>query len=149
MRSPARALFVALGALLAFGVAPAYAAGARAEVVVELRAPPVSEQAPLTQLRDRRGHVDLQRLGPRLALAALARQQRAAELRLQAAAPGLHVSARMRIVMDALVVTLPRSELGRLVGRPGVRSVWPAVTYVAQADDTAPVLGWLRVLTAE
>ena len=60
------------------------AARPRAEVVVELRAPPVSERAPLTQLRDRRGHVDLQRLGPRLALAAIARQQRAAELRLQA-----------------------------------------------------------------
>ena len=52
VRLPARALFVALGALLAFAAAPAYAAAARAEVVVELRAPPVSEHAPLTQLRD-------------------------------------------------------------------------------------------------
>ena len=136
MRLPARALFVALGALLAFAAAPAYAAAVRAEVVVELRAPPVSERAPLTQLRDPRGHVDLGRLGPRLALAALARQQRDAELRLRRAAPGLRVTARMRTVMDALVVTLPRSELSRLAAVPGVRRVWPAVTYVAQADDT-------------
>jgi minor extracellular serine protease Vpr len=135
VRLPARALFFALGAL-AFVAAPAYAAGARAEVVVELRAPPVSERAPLTQLRDPRGHVDLQRLGPRLALATLARQQHVAELRLERAAPGLRVSARMRTVMDALVVSLPRSELGRLAAVPGVRRVWPAVTYVAQADDT-------------
>jgi minor extracellular serine protease Vpr len=136
VRSPARALFVALAALPACAVAPAYAAGARAEVVVELRAPPVSASASLTQLRDRRGHVDLQRLGPRLALAELARAQSAAELRLQRAAPGLRVSARMRTVMDALVVTVPRSELSRLASVPGVRRVWPSVTYVAQADDT-------------
>ena len=105
MKLPARALFVALGALLAFAAAPAYAASARAEVVVELRAPPVSERAPLNQLRDARGHVDLGRMAPRLALAALARDQRAAELRLRRAAPGLQVSSRMRTVMDALVVT--------------------------------------------
>ena len=36
--------------------------------------------------------------------------------------------------MDALVVTLPRSELSRLAGVPGVQRVWPAVTYHAQAD---------------
>jgi minor extracellular serine protease Vpr len=108
----------------------------RAEVVVELRAPSVSARAPLTQLRDARGHVDLQRLGPRLALAALAGQQHAAELRLRRAAPGLQVSARMRIVMDALIVTLPRSELSRLAAVPGVRRVWPAVTYHSQMDDT-------------
>jgi minor extracellular serine protease Vpr len=134
VRLPARALFVALGALLAFAAAPAYAGSARAEVVVELRAPPVSEGAPLSQLRDARGHVDLGRMGPRLALAALARDQHAAELRLRRAAPGLHVSSRLRTVMDALVVTLPRSELGRLSGVPGVLRVWPAVTYHAQAD---------------
>ena len=93
MRLPARALFVALGALLALAAAPVYAASMRAEVVVELRAPPVSEPAPMSQLRDARGHVDLQRLGPRLALAALAREQHAAELRLRRAAPGLRVTA--------------------------------------------------------
>ena len=136
MRLPARALLFALGALLAFAAAPASAAATRAEVVVELRAPPVSERAPLTQLRDPRGHVDLRRLGPRLALAALARQQHHAELQLRRAAPGLRVSARLRTVMDALVVTLPRSELSLLAAVPGVRRVWPAVTYVAQADDT-------------
>jgi subtilisin family serine protease len=135
VKLPARALFVAFGALLAFAAAPAYAAATRAEVVVELRAPSLAERAPLTQIRDQHGHVDLQRFGPRLALASLARQQHAAELRLRRAAPGLLVSAQLRTVMDALVVTLPRSELSRLAAVPGVRRVWPAVTYHAQADD--------------
>jgi subtilisin family serine protease len=138
---PARALFVAFGALLAFAAAPAYAAAARAEVIVELRAPPLSERGPLTQLRDSRGHVDLERLGPRLALAAIARQQSAAEARLRRAAPGLRVSARMRTVMDALVVTLPRSELSKLASVPGVRRVWPAVTYLAETDRVPTVVG--------
>ena len=141
MRLPARALFVALGALLAWAAAPVYAASTRAEVVVELSAPPVSEAATMSQVRDARGHVDLQRLGPRLALAALARGQHAAELRLKRAAPGLHVSARMRTVMDALVVTVPRSELSRLAGVPGVRRVWPAVTYHSQSDRVPTVVG--------
>jgi minor extracellular serine protease Vpr len=143
VRLPARALFVALGALLAFAVAPAYAASARAEVVVELSAPPVSEDAPLTQLRDAHGHVDLSRFGPRLALAAIARDQRDAEARLRRAAPGLRVSGRLRTVMDALIVSVPRSELSRLAAVGGVRRVWPAVTYRAQAisstlSDNAP-----------
>ena len=104
--------------------------------MVELRAPPVSRARAADQLRDPRGHVDLQRLGPRLALASLARQQRAAELRLERAAPGLRVSARMRTVMDALVVNAAAQRARRLAAVPGVRRVWPAVTYVAQADDT-------------
>ena len=110
---------------------------------MELGAPPVSEDASLTQLRDAHGHVDLARFGPRLALAAVARSQRAAEARLRRAAPGLRVTARMRTVMDALVVTVPRSELSRLANVAGVRRVWPAVTYRPEAvtgseADNAP-----------
>jgi minor extracellular serine protease Vpr len=142
VRLPARALFVAL-ALLASAAAPAFAraAASRAEVVVELKAPPVVERAAMTQLRDARGHVDLHRLGPRLALAAVAREQRAAALRLRQAAPGLHVRARMSTVMDALVVTLPRSELPLLGGVAGVKQVWPAVTYRGETDRVPTVVG--------
>jgi minor extracellular serine protease Vpr len=136
-------MFVVLGALLASATAPALAlaSASRAEVVVELKAPPVAERAPLTALRDARGHVDLRRMGPRLALASLAREQRAAALRLKHAAPGLRVRARMSTVMDALVVTLPRSELARLAGVPGVKRVWPAVTYHAETDRVPTVVG--------
>ncbi len=68
-------------------------------------------------MRDAGGHVDLRRLGPRLALAAVAREQRAADQALRRAAPGLRWRAHLSTVMDALVVTLPRSELERLGGR--------------------------------
>jgi hypothetical protein len=60
-----RALFVVLGALLAFGAAPAFAAATRAEVVVELKGAPVAGRVPLSQLRDAHGHVDLQRMARR------------------------------------------------------------------------------------
>ena len=143
MTLPARALLFALGALLASATAPglALASSARAEVVVELKGSPVAERAPLAQLRDARGHVDLQRLGPRLARAEIQREQRAAAQRLKRAAPGLRVRARMTTVMDALVVTLPRSELSRLAGVRGVKRVWPAVTYHAQTDRVPQVVG--------
>ena len=128
-----RALFVVLGALLAFGAAPAFAAATRAEVVVELKGAPVAERVPLSQLRDSHGHVDLQRMGPRLALAALAREQRAAIVRLRRAAPGLLVRGHLRTALDGLDVTLPRSELSRLGAVADVKRVWPAVTYRPEA----------------
>ena len=147
MTLPARALLFALGALLASATAPgiALASSARAEVVVELKGSAVAERAPLSQLRDARGHVDLQRLGPRLARAEIEREQRAAAQRLKRAAPGLQVRARMSTVMDALVVTLPRSELSRLAGVRGVKRVWPAVTYHAQTDRVPTVVGALAI----
>ena len=43
--------------------------------------------------------------------------------------------------MDALVVTLPRSQLPRLAGVAGVKQVWPAVTYRAQTDRVPTVVG--------
>ena len=69
------------------------------------------------------------------------REQRAAAARLKRAAPGLRVRAHMSTVIDALVVTLPRSELSRLAGVPGVKRVWPAVTYHAQTDQVPAVVG--------
>jgi minor extracellular serine protease Vpr len=140
---PARALLIALGALLASATVPglALASSSRAEVVVELKGAPVAERAPLAQLRDSRGHVDLQRLGPRLARAQIAQEQRAAAERLERAAPGLRVRARMSTVIDALVVTLPRAQLSRLAGVHGVQRVWPAVTYHAQTDQVPAVVG--------
>ena len=47
----------------------------------------------------------------------------------------------MTTVMDALVVTLPRRHLSRLAGVPGVKHVWPAVTYRAQTDRVPTVVG--------
>jgi minor extracellular serine protease Vpr len=141
---PARALLVALGALLASAAAPGLAlasSSSRAEVVVELRAPSVAARASLAELRDARGHVDLHRLGPRVALAELRREQAAIALRLRRAAPGLRVRAHMTTVMDALVVTLPRAELARLARVRGVRRVWPSVTYRAQTEGVPAVVG--------
>ena len=143
MTLPARALLVALGALLASAAAPGLvlASSSRAEVVVELKAPPVAARTSLAEMRDARGHVDLHRFGPRLALAAVRREQSAAALRLRGAVPGLLVRGHMTIVMDALVVTLPRAELARLAGVPGVRRVWPSVTYRAQIEGVPTVVG--------
>ena len=47
----------------------------------------------------------------------------------------------MRTVMDALVVTVPRNQLRLLAGVPGVKHVWPAVTYRAQTDRVPTVIG--------
>ena len=128
-----RALFVVVGALPAIGAVPAQAAPSRAEVVVELTGAPLAQRTPLAQLRDAQGHVDLRRRGPRLALAALAREQRAAVARLRRAAPGLQVRGHLTTVLDGLDVTVPRSELPRLAAVAGVARVWPAVTYRSQA----------------
>jgi minor extracellular serine protease Vpr len=137
-----RALFLVLGALPAIFAAPALGASTRAEVVVELTGAPVAQRLPLSQLRDSHGHVDLQRMGPRLALAALAHEQRAALGRLRLAAPGLRVRGRLTTVIDGLEVTVPRGELARLSAVPGVARVWPAVTYRSQATQlTGTVAG--------
>ena len=133
MRSTVRALFVVLGALPALSAAPALGASTRAEVVVELTGAPVAGRTPLAQLRDGQGHVDLRRMGPRLALAALAREQGSAVARLQRAAPGLRVRGHLTTVIDGLDVSLPRSELSRLSSVAGVARVWPAVRYHAES----------------
>ena len=69
----------------------------------------------------------------------LAREQRAAVGRLQRAAPGLRVRGHLRTVMDALVVTVPRSELARLAARGAARVA--GVTYRSQAVSVVQLAG--------
>ena len=148
MKRTVGALFVVLAALPALAAVPAQAAPARAEVVVELTGASLAQRTPLAQLRDAAGHVDVRRMGPRLALAALAREQRAAVARLRRAAPGLQVRGHLTTVLDGLDVTVPRSELPRLSAVAGVARVWPAVTYRSQALQlTGSTLGSLDTQT--
>jgi subtilisin family serine protease len=139
VRTARRALAaVAVAAAAATLAAPASAAPRRVEVVVELRPVPVTQQV-APRLLETAGHLGTTSFDARLGLALVAREQATATARMQAAVPSMRVMGRLRYVMDALRVTAPPSQLGRLARVPGVAHVWPSMTY-HPLDDRVPTV---------
>ena len=137
--------FVSLLALLALVAGaqarPEPASGPLVEVVVSLAGPPLADTLPARQLADR-GEARVRRLDLHAPasvsrLRMLASAQRALEARLEAAVPEASVRWRYRIVANGLTLVAPRSELGRISRLPGVRTVYPSVSY-RPALDRAP-----------
>jgi len=74
--------------------------------------------------------------------AAYARQMAAAQSalvrRVQSAIPSAQVRWRYRLVANGFAVVVPRSEVARLAGLPGVARVWPNVRYHALGEADGP-----------
>jgi subtilisin family serine protease len=128
--------------------APAAAAASkRVEVVVELKAPGLAASVPRGALHGPDGRYSPHAFGSRLALPGIESAQQQVAAGLRRAAPGLKVRARLQIVMDALVVTVPVREEPRLADVRGVRRVWASVVHRVQTDrvptliDAVPLWG--------
>jgi subtilisin family serine protease len=150
-------------ALLALLALTALSAGAEArsggptgplvQVVVALEQPPLAEAAPARALAGRRATRRLSLNAPAsvVHLRRLASAQSSVQERLEAAVPQASVRWRYRIVANGLAVVLPAAQVGRLANVPGVRAVYPSVTYRPALDRAPPQIGapqlWGQELT--
>src|SRR5262245_22304921 len=118
--------------------------GPLVEVVVALEQAPLATSTPARTLAIRSGAVrklSLRAPASVSRLRTLASAQRSVQERLEAAVPDAAVRWRYRIVANGLAVVLPSSEVGRLAGVPGVRTVYPSVTYRPSLDRAPPQIG--------
>jgi subtilisin family serine protease len=129
-------------------VGPAAAATPRTEVVVTLHAPSLAQatfqsRALTTAARTKR--LDVRTPTSVGYLRGLAAAQRTLQSRIATAVPAAHVRWRYSIVLNALAVDLPLSEISRVAGLPGVARVYPSVRYhslgpAAPTLDQTPAL---------
>ena len=97
-------------------------AGAQTEVVVQLSAPPLA------------------RAGGSAAVRRIAAEQRTFTIALRRSIPGARVRWRYRHVANGLAVALPRTEVSRLPGLPGVTRVYADVAYHPTAGPDAATI---------
>jgi subtilisin family serine protease len=107
----------AAAAAVAFsgGAAGAPAPPSETEVVVTLKAPPLSAFGAIAGHRTYAGELHA--------------AQDALASRIVTAVPGSRIRWRYTHVLDGLAVVLPRSAIGSLAAVPGVARVWPNVRY--------------------
>jgi subtilisin family serine protease len=123
---------------------PGHTPGPLVEVVVALDGAPLADSGQLRRLSAHGRTVrrlDLHARATVSRLRTLASAQRSAESRLEAAVPDASVRLRYRIVANGLAVTVPASEVGRLEHLPGVKTVYPSVTYRAALDRAPQQIG--------
>ena len=114
--------------------------GPLVEVVLALEQAPLADTAPSRSLTARNAvarRLDVHESASVSHLRSLASAQRSLQDRLEEAVPGASVRWRYRIVANGLAVVLPASEVDRAGRLPGVRMVYPSVTY-GPALDRAP-----------
>ena len=116
------------------------AAGPLVEVIVQLDGASLAAAAPARELSGRdtaRRRLSLRAPASVSRLRSLASAQRTVEARLEAAMPEASVRWRYRVVANGLAVVLPAAKVPSLSRLPGVRAVFPSVTY-RPALDRAP-----------
>ncbi|HEY0416500.1 MAG TPA: S8 family serine peptidase [Gaiellaceae bacterium] len=117
----------AAAAVVLAGDGLAGAASPLTEVVVTLKAPPLSVFG--RSLLSAR-HADY--------LRRVDAEQSAVTRRIETALPRSHVRWHYRLVANGVAVVLPRAEVGGLAQVPGVAQVWPNVRYHALAAQLGP-----------
>jgi subtilisin family serine protease len=124
-------LVLCIAAATLVGAGSAQAVG-RAEVVVELDAPSVSTAVASSRALSapaKRRRLDL---GAPLGagyVRTIAAQQRVVERRIEQTIRGARVRRRYQVVVNALAVTLPATQLQRLRRLDGVTRVYPTASY--------------------
>jgi subtilisin family serine protease len=143
-----RGLLVLCGLAALSAAGPAAAGTPRTEVVVTLDAPSLAlatSQSRVLTRAARTRRLDLRTPTSVGYLRSLAGAQRALQNRIQSALPQANVRWHYSIVLDALAVDLPTSEVSRLSSLPGVAQVYPSVRYHA-LGGAAPALYQTPVL---
>ena len=111
---------------------PAAASAARTEVVVTLKGPSLAQatsQSRVLTYAARTRRLDLRTPTSVTYLRGLAAAQRTLQSRIESSVPDAAVRWHYSIVLDALAVEVPPSEVPRLSSVPGVAQVYPSVRY--------------------
>jgi subtilisin family serine protease len=144
--APATARFVPVrhaGPRVRVGTLPTLTgSAARVRVVVALSLPPLSLRGGrgLTSFAAQR-RLDVTSSSSRAYLRRLAHQQMRAAAQIRAAIPRARIGRQFRVVLDALTVSLPASELPALMRQKLVTKVYPSVGYTLALDRSPSVIG--------
>lgn len=146
-----RGLVLLCGIAAALAAAgPSFAGQSRTEVVVTLDAPSLARataQSRVLTKAARTHRLDLRTPTSVNYLRGLAAAQRTLQARIAEALPAAQVRWHYSIVLNAIAVELPRSELARLAQLPGVAKVWPSIRYhslgatAANLNQTPSLIG--------
>src|SRR5580765_382319 len=113
------------------GTFPFHTGGAtRIRVVARLGLPPLTIR-----------RLALHGAASRADLSAVSAQQTRAARQIRAAIPQARIGRRFQIVLNALTVSLPASQLPMLVRQPSVTKVYPSVTYTLALDRSPSIIG--------
>jgi subtilisin family serine protease len=123
-------------------VVPKGHANGRVTMIVTLTQPPLaahSERSLFGVSATRR--LDVDSAGSRAYLASLARAQAKAVAELHRAIPEAMVGRRLRIILDALTVTLPAKKLPALYRLGFVARVYPSLRFTQSLDNSPSLIG--------
>ncbi|HSC90419.1 MAG TPA: S8 family serine peptidase [Gaiellaceae bacterium] len=137
-------ILVLLAVVVGAASSPARASSRDVEVLVTLEGPPVaramaSSRALTAAARSRR--LDLRAPTASSYLRAVEARQARAESAIERRLPGAHVRRRLQVVLNAMSVVLPRTQLAALRGIPGVVRVDPVVRYHARLERSPAQIG--------
>jgi subtilisin family serine protease len=119
-------------------------ADGRVEVVVGLAAPPLAEAVAHSRVLNaltRAKKLDLRSPMSTTYTQGLEAAQQTLAARIQTTIPSAQVRWRYTVVLNAIAVVVPRSELGRLGSIPGVADVYANPTYHALLDKSPQLIG--------
>ena len=124
------------------GVVPILPSSSRVRVIARLSLPPLAQRFG-RGLAAAGAHrkLDVASAGARAYLRRLESAQAAETMLLRRAIPTARIGRRFRIVLDALTVSLPASQLPTLVRMRSVTAVYPSVSYTMALDRSPSVIG--------
>jgi len=115
---------------------------ARVREIAELSLPPLAEHGPRTLLAaDGRRKLAVHSSASRAYMARLASAQTRAVTELRRAIPQARIEERFRILLDAVTVDLPESDLPELLGQREFTHVYPSLRYRLALDTSPGVIG--------
>jgi minor extracellular serine protease Vpr len=111
-------------------------------VIAELASPPLATRGARGLLTASvRRKLDVDTHSARAYLRTLEREQARAAAQIRAAIPQARIGRRFTIVLNALTVSLPVSQLPRLVAGHTVTNVYPSLAYTPALDRSPSVIG--------
>jgi minor extracellular serine protease Vpr len=110
---------------------------ARVRVIAQLALPPLAARGGRDLSGTGRRRLAVASASSRAYVARVARAQTRAVARLRAAIPEARVQERFRILLDAVTVDLPATQLPALLRQRDFTHVYPSMRYTL-ADDTSP-----------
>jgi subtilisin family serine protease len=128
-------------AALAFAL-PATAGVPRVRVVVALAAPPLATHGDRGLLQAGSMHrLDARSASSQSYMHELERRQAVVARQIRAAIPSATIGRRFTVVLDAMTVSLPVSQLPTLVANPSVARVYPSLTYRLATNRSPALIG--------
>ena len=115
----------------------------RSEVILTLDPPPLAETMPADSLLGgtARRKLDFQSPALRARMSAIEAAQSIAIARLHRAVPDATVSYRFQVLLDGITVSVPYSQLPRVLNLPFVQDVYPSLRYTLDLNRSGSLIG--------